>query len=223
MEIEKIARELNHYKKQTPRPKRMFDQFTADLTTTVNRAKLLSENGDLYRKRVIFLGDDDLTSVACAMIEPSAQITVLEIDRRIVNLIKQAAQEKHLNIKVEEMDLIKELPNSIKGKYEVVFTDPPYAGSGVALFLNRAIDLLMKIPDVGLYICHGYSDKSRERGLNIQTIINERGLLIKNAFYGFNHYFEAKSVGSKSTLYQLSFTARTRIVKLADKRIYSHE
>lgn len=223
VEINKLTRNLKKYKDRTPKPRREFDQFTADLDTTVKRATRLFEDGALTHKRVVFLGDDDLTSVACSLIDPLAQITVLEIDRRIVALLKEAAKELHLRIKVEQLDLIKDLPNSLKHQFDTVFTDPPYAGSGVALFLNRGLELLRKELDSSFYVCHGYSEKSRERGLNIQKIINERGLLIKNINYAFNHYFGAKSVGSKSSLYELNITAKSKPMTLTDKRIYSHD
>lgn len=218
-----LQKETNEIKKHTPRPRREFDQFTATTKTTVDRAVLLTKNGDLRQKKVVFLGDDDLTSIASSMSEPSAQIEVLEIDRRIVALIKDTAREKRLNIKVREFDLRKDIPKELVGRFEVVFTDPPYTPGGVGLFLNQAIRLLKKSSESKIYLCYGTSERAKERELAIQQVINERGLVVKNKFHAFNKYVGAKSIGSQSSLYELELTPRTRELVVEKRRLYTHE
>ncbi len=218
-----LEKELGKIKLLTPRPHREFDQFTATTEATAKRALLMSENNDLARRRVIFLGDDDLTSIAVAMTEPAIELQVLEIDRRLVTLIKETSKRMRLGIRVTEADLRTDVPREMLGRFDVVFTDPPYTPSGVALFLNQAISVLKRTQTSRIYLCYGTSDKSRERELVIQEIINERGLVIRTKLPDFNHYSGAKSIGSKSSLYILEWTPRTRVVLADRKRVYTHE
>lgn len=218
-----LRQSLELVKRQTPRPRRDFDQFTATTLTTAKRALLMAENGDLYRKKILFLGDDDLTSIACALLEPGVSINVLEIDRRLVSLIKEQAQAKRLSIRVKEFDLTKDLPREYLGKFDVVFTDPPYTPSGVGLFINQGILALKNSSSSRVYLCYGTSDKARERELVIQQIINERGLLIKSKLHAFNRYHGAQSIGSRSSIYVLERTPKTKVVFVEKRRLYTHE
>ena len=67
---------LSLYKDKRPAPKRSYDQFTATVETTAKRVALLAFFGDVRAKRVLFLGNDDFTSVATANIKSAQDIAV---------------------------------------------------------------------------------------------------------------------------------------------------
>lgn len=220
--ITPIVNLLSKYSKDRPKPERSYDQFYATVETTAKRAEILSENGDLAGK-IAFLGDDDLTSIAVSNFNKLADLTVFEIDERQIKNLRRIVQKENLRVQFAEFDLREQLPKAYSGKYDLVFTDPPYTPAGISLFLNRAIEVLKKSPKSRIYMCYGTSDKSLEREHAIQKIISEKGLVINTKIHGFNKYIGAASIGNISSLYILDFTPKTHTTHVVGNRFYTNE
>lgn len=209
--IEQITKLLQKYQGQHPAPKRAYDQFIATSKTTAKRACLMDFFADIREKRILVLGDDDFTSLALASFTSAKLIQVVDIDERILQGVKNAAVEEGLAIEIAVYDACDKLPAIYKGKFDVVFCDPPYTADGIKLFLSRAIDAL----DAGnksarIYLCFGNSDRAKERFLPIQEIITQSGLMIRWVFDKFNRYAGAESIGGSSTLFVCDITPKTR-------------
>ncbi len=220
---EDIKKIIIKYQKMRPKPDRDLDQFTATISTTIRRLKLLSKNDDLKGKEIAFLGDDDLVSVALALTRQCKKITVFEIDDRLNKLISQISKENNLEIEIIKQDLCQSLDKKYFGKYDVVFTDPPYTREGINIFLNQAIRLINKNFLGRIYLCYGNSDRAREREVEIQKLILGHNLIIKTKFDQFNKYFGAESIGSQSSLYVLDWTPSVKIINSNFKKIYTNE
>lgn len=208
-----------------PSPERRFDQFTATIETTARRASLLQFFGDIEGKRILFLGDDDFTSIGVASLGLASHIEVLDVDKRILDSIKGVAETEGFSISTTRSDLTQRLPNQLMRSFDVVFTDPPYTENGMNLFLSRAIQALD--PDnqtARIYTCYGNSDRAKERYLPIQRLFTESGLLTRWIFDGFNRYVGAESIGSASSLFVAEATPRTKpLIKGGhDKPIYTN-
>ncbi len=217
---------LSYYKNMRPIPKRNLDQFTATIETTAKRTVLIDFLGDIKAKKILFLGDDDFTSLTTANIKSTKDIVVLDIDERILNNIKTISDKLKLEIKTIKHDLRKPIPKCLKGKFDVVFTDPPYTPEGVKLFLSRAIDAIDKNNETSrIYFCYGNSDRAKERFLPIQNIIINLGLMIRWVFDKFNRYEGAESIGSTSSLYVAEITPKTKSLILGnyEKQIYTND
>lgn len=226
--IQKIDQKIikkNIYDLTSLRPEadRSLDQFYATPTTTFRRAKLIAKMGDIYQRRLAFLGDDDLTSIACALTHQAESITVFEIDDRLINLIKNISKQLNLKITVLKQDLLKPLDSKYSQNFDTVFTDPPYTPDGITLFTNRAVELLDPKYTSRLYLCYGNSDRAREREVLIQKIISDFGFLIHSKYFHFNYYQSAQSIGSRSSLYLLDWTPRLKTQKNSLEKIYTHE
>jgi len=196
---------------QRPGAQRDFDQFYADLETPIKRAKYMSSNFDLQNKKVLFIGDDDFGSIVAAITKLPSQITALEIDKNLLNVIKKISEKNKLNIQTVEYDALKKLEPKFYNAFDIVFIDPPYTESGVNLFLSRAIDALKQTNNCAkIYLNFGASDLARERYIGIQEIINKSGLYIRSINDNFSHYYGAESIGSHSTLYELERTPKTK-------------
>lgn len=206
-----------------PNPDRSLDQFFATPATTYRRAKLMAKMGDIYGRHLAFLGDDDLSSIACALTHQAASITVFEIDDRLINLIKSVSEKLKLDITVVKQDLLKPLDKKYSHSFDTVFTDPPYTPGGISLFINCAVELLSPQFTSRLYLCYGNSDRAREREVVIQKIISDFGFLIHKKYFQFNHYTGAQSIGSQSSLYLLDWTPQTRTISLSFDKIYTYE
>ena len=210
-EFKSLVKKTAGFKKQTPTPKRQFDQFIATAETVARRAMLLDNFDDLQSKNILFLGDDDFTSLACASLEKSTQTTVVDIDQRILQNIKRISDKNNFNITALHYDATDPLPKNLLGKFDAVFTDPPYTPNGISLFLSRAIDALNKRnEDSRIYICYGSGKKAKERYLPIYEILFSSGMFIKWAFDEFNEYTGAQSIGNSSSLFILEPTPKTK-------------
>lgn len=193
-----------------PVSKRDLDQFTATVETSVKRGALLDFFADIRDKKLLFLGDDDLTSVSAALFNKPKSITVVDIDKDILHEIDIIVSKHDLAIDTVQYDARTTLPHHLQGVYDVVFTDPPYTSNGIKLFLSRAISALnTNNLAARVYVCYGTSDRSKERSLPIQEIISQQGMVIRWIFDKFNRYQEAESIGS-SNLYICEISPRTK-------------
>ncbi len=206
----KVVNLLKGYKNLRAEPKRDYDQFTATIETTTRRAILMDFFEDIKGKRILFLGDDDFTSVAVSHVGKPARVCVLDIDPRILEGIKIASA----GIETTKYDARKVLPDELRGKFDVVFTDPPYTTEGVSLFLSRAIEAL----DINgnqaarIYFCYGNSDRAKERFLPIYGVVIKSGLMMRWVFDKFNRYTGAESIGSASSLFICDITPKTKVL-----------
>jgi S-adenosylmethionine/arginine decarboxylase-like enzyme len=208
---------------ERPKPKREFDQFLATAETVAKRVTKFEERDDLRGRRILFLGDDDLDSLAVAATHQPAEIVVLDIDNDILLTIQKTAQAKgYKNLKVFKYDARKSLPKELIGQFDAVFTDPPYTPSGFGTFLARLCSAATR--DATIYVCYGYTQKELERPLKIQKLISDWGLLIAEKQEGFNEYTGAKSIGNHSSLYILKKTPQTHVnEKLLQGGFYTYD
>lgn len=216
---------LKRYDSRRPIPDRRYDQFTTTVETTAKRAALLDWFGDIAGKRLLFLGDDDFTSVAAANTRKASRITVLDVDNRILDTIGDVIINENLEIDLENYDARKVLPATYNQKYDVVFTDPPYTPEGIELFVSRAVKALdTQNQSARIYICYGSSDRAKERFLPIYEVFSSSGLMTRWTFDKFNRYQEAESIGSSSSLFILDTTSKTKplITRNYDKPIYTN-
>lgn len=205
-----------------PGPNRNLDQFYATTATVVARVKAMHDAGHLQHRSIIFLGDDDLTSIAVACLGVSSRVVVVDIDVALLETIENISTNEGLRIETVWQDLRDNLP-SLQNSFDLCFTDPPYTPSGIKLFASRAIQTLKPVPRRNLYLCYGYSKRSPERAIEIQKIITDSGLVIETKLPDFNKYFGAESIGSCSSLYVCSTTRSTKVLISAhsNEQIYT--
>lgn len=211
-------------------PKREFDQFFASAQTSVSKALVVKDKGLLEDKaKIALIGDDDIVSLALALINPNLEITVFEIDQDIISTITRGAELLGIkNIQTVTYDARNNLEKHFINKFETVLTDPPYTKTGFGLFLKRAVELvgydqrLQKGKYV--FIHYGASFKSPGKYLKVQEIINRFGLWQEDVLYNFARYTGAESVGNASTLYILQTTQHTNPqAVLSPQTIYTFE
>ncbi|KKR10777.1 MAG: hypothetical protein UT38_C0007G0032 [Microgenomates group bacterium GW2011_GWA2_39_19] len=208
-DVVKITSALQKYNR--PEPKREYDQFMATLETTAKRVALMNFFEDIRDKRLLFLGDDDLMLAAVNVVGEPILVQALDIDKRQLETIKAVGKDFGKTIFADLYDARNDLPARYKGRFDVVFTDPPYTTEGVRLFLSRAIDALDKQNEAArIYFCFGNSDRAKERFLPIYQAIVDSGLMLRWVFDKFNRYEGAESIGSTSTLFVCDITPKTK-------------
>ncbi|MGQ9603092.1 MAG: bis-aminopropyl spermidine synthase family protein [bacterium] len=128
-----------------------YDQGYMTIDSLFERLTLMALLGDLDGKRICILGDDDLASLGICLMAHPEQVTVFEIDKRLVDFIKKIACEHMLPIKCYMHDLRYPIPKRFHAKFDTFLTDPSETIHGLKMFVGRGLWLLK--PKEG---CVGY-------------------------------------------------------------------
>ena len=195
-----------------PEPDFALDQSHAISSTVINRALYLLKKGDIEGRKILFLGDDDATSLAIGLLNIAAEITVIDIDPNVIKFLSEGAKTLSLkNYNVLTHDLRKSSPESVLNNYDIVVMDPPYTNEGLRLFLKRAKQVLKtsvniegkehKVIGKKCLLCFG--NKPPNEMQQIQSSILDHGFIIKELIPYFNIYKGASIIGQFSHLYYL--------------------
>lgn len=205
-----------------PPPESALDHVTATPETALRRAMWLRDNYDLDGKKVLCLGDHDLTSLALSLVVPSAQVRVVDLDERILRHIDTVATERGFSIGTTHADLRFGLPPAVEGWADAVFTDPPYTPEGIGLFSTRAAECLAP-GHSRMFLAYGYSPRTPALGWKVQQELLRLGFVFEAILPRFNRYYGAQAIGSASDLYVCQPTSHTRKLALRqDQAIYTH-
>ncbi|MFW9817967.1 MAG: bis-aminopropyl spermidine synthase family protein [Candidatus Thorarchaeota archaeon] len=195
-----------------PDPEFSLDQSHADFPTIVKKVLYLLKKGDIEGRKIIFLGDDDVISLGLGLTKLADEITVIDIDNRVLEFISQSAKNLNFeNFNVINHDLRESCPKTVRNKYDVVIMDPPYTIEGLRLFLKRARQVIkskMKfndeiVPIVGKKCLLSFGNKPPAQMQKLQLAILDHGFVINEMLPDFNHYKGASIIGKFSHLYYL--------------------
>ena len=199
LDLEEIAAELTEIAATAPSVDLAIDQSHCTVETKVRRALYLLRETSLSRSSLLLLGDDDLTSIAVALVAQrygvAANVTVLDVDERVVEFIEQHAPEADCRVH----DLREPLPDDLRGAFGVVMTDPPYTVEGAALFLARAVSALRESGEV--LLCFGPKDHADS--LELYRRMVSMGLYPRALHRNFSEYLGAGVLGGVSHLHHL--------------------
>jgi S-adenosylmethionine decarboxylase proenzyme len=195
-----------------PDPEFALDQSHADFSSIVKKVLYLLKKGDIEGRKIIFLGDDDVISLALGLTKLADEIFVVDIDKRVLEFVTQSANELGLrNISVLNHDLRELCPEIIMNKYDIVIIDPPYTIEGLRLFLKRARQVIkstIKIDEriysiIGKKCLLSFGNKPPDQTQKLQLAILDHGFIINEMLPDFNHYKGASIIGKFSHLYYL--------------------
>ena len=211
---EDAARELDgahvaRWQARLPRPIATSTTSAPRADTAVRRARFLHDTYWLDGAHLICVGDRDLTSLAVATVSPGVQVTVVDVDERILAVIRAVAREEGLNVQTAFADLRLGPPASLRETGDLAFTDPPYTPEGIQLFAARALQMLKPEDAARVLIAYGYGEAQAALGYEVQEALHELRLLIEALYPQFNRYVGAEAIGSASSLYVTRPTRRT--------------
>ncbi|MGW4472080.1 bis-aminopropyl spermidine synthase family protein [Nonomuraea sp. NPDC004354] len=217
---EHVVKRMHHLIRHAPAARQALDHVSATAETVVRRALLLGARFWLPGARVLCVGDHDLTSLAVRLVHPEAEVTVVDIDERILAYID--AQD--LGVSTRWADLRLGLPASVR-EHDLAVTDPPYTPEGVGLFVGRAVEGLKD--DGRILLAYGASERTPMLALKVQHTLSALNLAYEAVYPDFNRYFGAEAIGSAADLYILRPTTKTRpaVAARVDKlatAIYTH-
>ncbi len=209
---------------ERPRPNRHLDHVAATPLTALKRALFLATQYDLSDASLLMLGDHDMTALALAHLNPDLDLAVVDIEEHLLDYIGTFNRQHGASIRTYFADLRVELPASIAGQFDLVFTDPPYSENGVGLFLQRAICALNEREFTRIFLSYGYGEQQVSLGQKVQEVLGQLRLLHEAILPRFNGYAAAPALGRRSDLYILRPTRRSLPAALrrrGDAQIYT--
>ncbi|WP_327583108.1 bis-aminopropyl spermidine synthase family protein [Nonomuraea sp. NBC_00507] len=186
-----------------PHARHVLDHVSATPDTVLRRALLLGARFWLPGTRLLCVGDHDLTSLAVKLVHPETDVTVVDLDERILAYI----DDQDLGVRTRWADLRLGLPASARDQ-DLALTDPPYTPEGIGLFVARAVEGLT---DNGrVLLAYGASERTPMLAFKVQQALSELNLTYEAIYPDFNRYFGAEAIGSAADLYVLRPTTKTR-------------
>ncbi len=183
-----IYKQFLEIAKNRPKAITAFDQGYVTPEDTIRRVLLMHRFGDVENKKILILGDDDLTSIALALTGLPKEILVLEIDERLINFINKVAEEKGFsNVKAITYDARYPFSEEIQGNYDTFVTDPVETVKGISLFLSRCIQGLKGEGSAG-YFGLTHIEASRKKWHQIQKNLLDMNLVITDIIRRFSDY-----------------------------------
>ena len=206
-ELDALVRELSQAVRGGPPARLELDQCHCTVETKLRRLLAIHEAGALVGRRVLLLGDDDLTSLALRRLVRSlgshstlASLAVVDVDPALIAFLERELTEAPFPVTCVEHDLRGPLPPALVGAFDTVVTDPPYTTAGARLFLSRAADALDERGDVFL----SFGSRRPDAAVQLQHAIVELGFVIQSLRRDFNEYVGAGVLGGTSHLYHLA-------------------
>ncbi|PZG15662.1 bis-aminopropyl spermidine synthase family protein [Nonomuraea aridisoli] len=188
---------------KAPRARHVLDHVSATPETVLRRALLLGARFWLPGARLLCVGDHDLTSLAVKLVHPETDVTVVDVDERILAYI----DDQGLGVRTRWADLRLGLPPSAR-EHDLAVTDPPYTPEGTGLFVARALEGLKD--DGRVLLAYGASERTPMLALKVQQELSQLNLVYEAVHPDFNRYFGAEAIGSSADLYILRPTTKTR-------------
>jgi len=178
---------LRKARSKLPLPNPEYDQYFCSKKTVFDRVQLFSDLIKDKSSRFLFIGDDDFTSLMVAALLCPDEITVLDIDLGILNIISETASRHNLNISVCHYDVRNPLPEDLFGRFDIVFTDPPYTSQSIKVFLTRARLSIASGNSVCAF-CYSDLDMNQESITALPGLLESLSFRITKEYPRFCHY-----------------------------------
>jgi predicted methyltransferase len=180
---------LNEFKSIAKhRPKISLDYYQGYMRPedTISRIIFMHAHGDVWRKSIVVVGDDDLISLGLGISLLPSRITVLEADPRYKEFINDVSKDKGLNIEFIEYDVKEPLSKDLLNKFDVFITDPLETIQGIKTFLSRGVSCL-KNKGVG-YFGLSRLDASYKKWFKIESMVLKMNFIITDIIENFSYY-----------------------------------
>jgi N4-bis(aminopropyl)spermidine synthase len=159
-----------------------LDQCPATLDTVLRRAALLARRSS----DILLIGDDDLLGLALAVNRARRRIAVLDADNGLLRLIRQFAPRG--TVETAQCDLRNGLPVRMRGRFDEVFTDPPYTLAGQLVFVHRAACALRLTPGASIYLCASRAYMTDAHLRSVRGFLHLAGFQLAATYAEFNRY-----------------------------------
>lgn len=209
-----LATALKRAAAAAPAPRLELDQCHCTVGTKLRRVLAINEADALVSRRILLLGDDDLTSLTVSKVvqvfgseSTVANLTVVDIDPRLLAFLESSLADAPFPVSCVLHDLREPLTPDLRGAFDTVLTDPPYTVAAARLFLSRTVDALDR---PGGDVFFSFGSRRPGAGFQVQQAIGQMGFVIAGLLRDFNEYLGAGALGGSSHLYHLRATNALR-------------
>lgn len=159
-----------------------LDQCPSTTATVLARLALLEKR----ERDILFVGDDDLCSLAAAVTNARARIAVLDADDALLCVIGKHAPPRR--VELVRHDVRRVLPNRLRGRFDDAFTDPPYTLAGQLVFVRAAALSLRRAAGASLYVCASRAYLDADSLREVRTFLARAGFDLHAVHPQFNRY-----------------------------------
>ncbi|OQR65061.1 putative methyltransferase [Streptomyces maremycinicus] len=211
--LDAAVRRLRALMESGPAADMAIDQSHCTAETKVRRVLALLTAGALPGGSLLLIGDDDLVSLAVAVVGDVLggpiveRVTVVDISPEILDYIQKVSAGLGTRIETVRHDLRLPLPAELHAQHDVAMTDPPYTPEGARLFLSRAVEGLRPGPAHSVFFSFG--GKSPDEMLEVQREIMGLGLVTNGFVRNFNEYEGSGILGGVGFFQHLLTTTST--------------
>ncbi|MGV9554813.1 GNAT family N-acetyltransferase [Streptomyces sp. NPDC003522] len=211
--LDEAVRRLRALMEAGPAADMAIDQSHCTPETKVRRVLALLAAGALPGGSLLLVGDDDLVSLAVAVVgdvlgAPIVErVTVVDISPEILAYIREVSAGLGTRVETVEHDLRRPLPAELHDGFDVAMTDPPYTAEGARLFLSRAVEGLRPGPAHSIFFSFG--GKSPDEMLEVQREIMALDLVTNGYVRNFNEYEGSGILGGVGFFQHLLTTTST--------------
>jgi len=212
---------LTKYIDDVPPAMAALDHVQATPETVLRRALWLDDRYDLRTARLLLLGDHDLTSLAVHALRPEADLTVVDLDERVLEYVDKLSGRA---VRTMHADLRVGLPPVAIASADLVFSDPPYTPEGMGLFASRGIQALREPAKGRILLAYGYSPRHPALGAQVQRELATSGLTFEAILPDFHRFTGAQAIGSAADMYVCQPTAKAKKTRAGKGKsgIYTH-
>jgi hypothetical protein len=184
--LRELLEEFREVTKRRPPPQPGYFQGYMREYDVVARVAMMHFYGDLWRKEMILVGDDDLLSIALSMTGLPKRVLVVDIDERLGSLLSEIAGERGLDIEFRRYDVAEPLHDDLIEAFDVFSTEPLETWLGLRAFILRGVGCLRE-NGVG-YFGLTRAEASLEKWRRIEALVTKMNFAITDVIAGFSHY-----------------------------------
>jgi predicted methyltransferase len=172
-----------------------IDQCPTTPKDLAQRIAFMYENGDLNNKRILCIGDNDFASLLMFEVAKPKEVVVIDIDERVLAIIKKIAKKKKWAIKTKKFDIRKlsqiNYPKELKERFDVFQTDPPYTEVGFKYYIALGMVALKRKGTCYIVAPHMNLENWSEELLHeIEKFLLEYGFFITDIFPSFQTFLD---------------------------------
>ena len=170
---------------ESPLPTYLLNQRPVTADTSWNRALYMAWRGDLDHRRIVVLGDDDLTSLAIGLLATGSAVTVLEADPRLIRFLQETADRLGIrDFTAVQYDCRAPVPETFRQTFDVALTDP--SATLFELFISRCVSLVRPGGESTVYTFANPTNLRQSTAF--QDLASRMGLMITDMIPAFNRY-----------------------------------
>jgi len=202
---EEIHTTFDSIKQYRGEPNQELDQYYVTQESSLQRACLL-EPEQYNGKRIILLGDMDLTSLCIGLLSKPKDLAVLDIDKRLPEIVfKMKFDYKIRSIRFINHDYRLRTIAILKNQFDYIFVEPPMTENGLELGLSRAVQCAKKDQSSRIFLSFDFME---EKSGYTESMIHKMKLKILEEKKDFNQYEHQTPFSRKtSNMYILQVNA----------------